>query len=136
MAVGAEGTAFKVDDVVAQQKQIRADMLAGKSHYAAMPESKRDELVRKQDHLFAVLDGKQSSSDLSPDQYADAFNTLEWIEGTINNDDANRMICRREKTLGSNRTARVCRTVAQMELERERARVDMDQSNNRQLRGN
>lgn len=39
--------------------------------------------------------------------------------------DEDRQICRVEKQLGSNRAKRVCRSVAQMELDRERAREEL-----------
>ena len=39
--------------------------------------------------------------------------------------DQERMICRSEKPIGSNRAVRVCRTRAQMEEERERSRETM-----------
>lgn len=40
-------------------------------------------------------------------------------------DDEERMICRAERTIGSNRMTRVCRTAAQIEREREAARSQM-----------
>lgn len=43
----------------------------------------------------------------------EAFNTLEWIEGAINGAEGERVTCRREKIVGSNRAIRVCRTAAE-----------------------
>ena len=54
-----------------------------------------------------------------------AFNTLEWIEAAINDSDDDRLVCRRERRIGSNRMTRVCKTVAQIEFERERARSQL-----------
>jgi hypothetical protein len=136
LAVAGETKPFQVDEVLAQQRQIRADVLAGKGRYANMPNQKRSELMAKQDELTILLEGKQSSTELSQDQYTEAFNTLEWIEATVNNTDGERMICTREKTLGSNRTTRTCRTAAQMEAQREFARQQMDNSSIQNRRGN
>jgi len=129
LAVAGETKAFKVDEVLAQQQQIRTDVVAGKGRYANMPNQKRSELMAKQDELMILLEGKQSSTELSQDQYVEAFNRLEWIEATVNNVESERMICSREKTLGSNRTTRVCRTAAQMEEQREFARQQMETGN-------
>ncbi len=129
LAVAAETKPFQVDEVLAQQQQIRADVVAGKGRYANIPNQKRSELMAKQDELIVLLEGKQSSAELSQDQYAAAFNRLEWIEATVNNAEDERMICTREKTLGSNRTTRVCRSAAQMEEQRELARQQMETGN-------
>jgi len=126
-AVASEAVPFKVNDVLAQQQQIRADMVAGKGRYAKMPEQRRNVVLAKQDKLFLLLEGKQDSDDLNPDHYMEAFATLESIEAVINNADGERLVCTREKTLGSNRATRVCRTVAQMEAERELARRQLNQ---------
>ena len=126
LAVAGETKPFQVDEVLAQQQRLRADVVAREGRYADMPSSKRSELLAKQDRLFVMLEGKQSSTDLSNDQYLEAFSTLEWIEATVNNADDERMICTREKTLGSNRATRVCRSAAQMEAQRESARQQME----------
>jgi hypothetical protein len=54
-----------------------------------------------------------------------AFAALETIEALVNNQDGEQVTCRREKTLGSNRPTRICRTKAQLEEEREIARQQM-----------
>jgi len=127
--IAAEAAPFKVSDVLTQQQEIRADVMAGKGRYATMPATKRDALLAKQDQLTSLLAGKQTSADLTEDQYMKAFSALEWIETAINNQDEERLVCTREKALGSTRTTRTCRTVAQMELEREKAREQLDQNN-------
>ncbi|MBC7989601.1 MAG: hypothetical protein H7Y19_08480 [Luteimonas sp.] len=129
LAVAGDTKPFQVDEVLAQQQQIRTDVVAGKGRYANMPNQKRSELMAKQDELMILLEGKQSSTELSQDQYVEAFNKLEWIEATVNNVDSERMICTREKTLGSNRTTRVCRTAAQLEEQREYARQQLETGN-------
>ena len=127
-AAAIESAPFKVNDVVAQQQQIRSDVIAGKGRYASMPERKRNDLLSRQEHLMHTLEGKQTSAELTEDEYMEAFSALEWIEAAINNQEDERLICRREKTIGSNRTTRICRTAAQMEIERELARDQIDQA--------
>lgn len=117
---------LEISEVVSQQQEIRADVVAGQGRYQDMPSHKRDELLRKQDALLRMLDGKQTADQLSAEQRMQAFNTLEWIEATINNEEDERMVCTREKTIGSNRVARVCKTTAQIEAEREQVRNNFD----------
>ena len=122
-----------IDKIVTQQREIRADVVAATGRYKKMPASKRQEILRKQDDLLRMLEGKETSEDLSEEQRIAAFNSLEWIEAAINDEEGERMICRRERTIGSNRVTRTCRTEAQLAAERERAREELDR-NDRQTR--
>lgn len=117
---------FDIDKVVTQQRELRADLTAGSGHYKQMPASKRQQILQKQDELLRMLEGKETFDDLSTDQRKAAFNSLEWIEAATNDEEGERMICRRERTIGSNRVTRICRTEAQMAAERERARDELD----------
>ena len=116
---------LQVGAVVAQQMQIRDDVMAQKGRYKDMSSDTRVELLSKQAALLTMLEGKRSAADLTAEQKMQAFNTLEWIEAAINNADDERLVCRREKPLGSTRTTRVCRTVAQEREAQERAREEM-----------
>lgn len=123
LAGGADQTRpLAIAAITEQQAQIRADVLAGKGRYRDMPARTRYELLDRQTRLLRMLEGKVSSDELSPDQRTEAFNTLEWIEAAINNTEDDRMVCKREKTLGSNLDKRVCKTVAQIREEQEAAR--------------
>ena len=111
--------------ITAQQEQIRSDVQAGTGRYKDMPTETRNELLSRQTALFAMLRGKRSADDLTSTERMEAFNTLEWIEAAINDAEDDRMVCVREKTLGSNRLQRVCKTSAQMRAEREYARMNL-----------
>lgn len=120
------GKALSLSAVTEQQAQIRADLLAGRGRYKDMSELKKGELLSKQAELLAIIDGKQSSDDLTSAERVDAFNKLEWIEAAVNNAENERMVCAYERTIGSNRKTRVCKTVAQITREREEARRRID----------
>jgi hypothetical protein len=136
LALASDLQPFKVKEVVEQQQQIRTEMMAGKGRYADMPSHRRSDVLNMQDRLFRMLDGKESSEDLSEDQYMEAFAALESIEAIVNNEGGERLVCTREKTLGSNRTKRVCRTQSQIDAERELARGQMNQGIDQLRRGN
>lgn len=125
---------LEIAKIVTQQREIRADLMAGTGRYKQMPTSKREEILKKQDDLLRMLEGKETSDDLSTDQRMAAFNNLEWIEAAINDEVGERMVCRRERTIGSNRITRVCRTEAQMEAERELARDELDRGDRQMIR--
>lgn len=113
-----------VTKVVAQQKQIRSELMASKD-YRGLTEAERAELLSRQDALLRTLEGKSSADELDDKQRMLAFNDLEWIEGVLNDEQDERLICKQEKKLGSNRPVRICRTAAQIEQERELARKQM-----------
>lgn len=125
---------LEIAKIIDQQREIRADLMAGTGRYKQMPTSKREQILKKQDDLLRMLEGKETSDDLSTDQQMAAFNSLEWIEAAINNEEGERMVCRRERTIGSNRITRVCRTEAQMEAERELARDEFDRGDMQMIR--
>jgi hypothetical protein len=133
-ALAAHPKPLVIDEVVAQQTQIRTDVIAGNGKYRDLPAAKQVELLQRQDSLLALLRGKQHG-DLTEVERIEAFNTLEWIEATLNDAGQERTICRRERTVGSNRVTRVCRTEAQIAAERERSREQMmDNQSTMQLR--
>ncbi|KRA16822.1 MULTISPECIES: hypothetical protein [unclassified Lysobacter] len=117
-----------ISAITAQQKQIHDDVIAQRGRYKDMPASTRSELLSKQAEVLAMIEGKNSSGDLSQEQQVQVFNRLEWIEAAINNAEDERMVCKREKTIGSTRITRVCRTVAQEREAREAARDELDRA--------
>ncbi|SFL14806.1 hypothetical protein [Lysobacter sp. cf310] len=122
---------LQFESIRSQQTEIRAAVQAGSGRYKDMSVNARGELLAKQDHLFQLMQGKQSTQDLNEDQKTDVFNTLEWIEAAINKADDERMICERRPVLGSTRKERVCKTAGQMRAEREATRERLD---NREVR--
>jgi len=125
---------LEIAKIVTQQREIRADLMAGTGRYKQMPTSKREQILKKQDDLLRMLEGKETYDDLSTDQRMAAFNSLEWIEAAINDEEGERMVCRRERTIGSNRITRICRTEAQREAEREMARDELDRGDMQMIR--
>ena len=109
----------RVDAIVEQQKQIRGDIQAAHNGWETLTQKKRDEVLKEQDRLFTLLDGKQTIGDLEPDRQIDAANLLASINATATGAEDERMICTRERKVGSNFTQRVCRTVGQIRRERE-----------------
>lgn len=104
-----------------QQIQIRADVLASKPPYDDMPKRDRERLAQRQDALLRLIDGKETLLDLDERGRTDAINSLEWIRAQIHDAEENRLVCKREKAVGSHMKTRVCKTVAERRKEREDA---------------
>lgn len=120
MALASENGSLDLRKIVSQQTQIRSDVLASRG-YRGLSESTRTELLARQERLLRLIEGKQSAQDLDADQRMLAFNELEWIEGALNDEQDDRLVCKQEKKVGSNRPVRICRTAAQIQQEREAA---------------
>lgn len=112
--------------IVEQQKQIRADDIARRGRFGQLPLATRAELMTKQVEVLSLVEDKASSADLSRREQVEVFNRLEWIEATINDAEEERTICRIERTLGSNRMVRSCRTVADERKDKESAGRSLD----------
>ena len=135
-AAATEDSGLKFDDVRTQQAEIRAGVMARSGPYKDMSSSTRTQLLNRQTEMLAIIDGKTGPGELNEEQRTRVFNSLEWIEATINQAEDERLICERRATIGSNRKERVCRTAAQMREERERAREEWDRSDVQMRRGN
>ena len=118
--------AQRVDAIVEQQNQIRVEVKAARNGWEALPQEKRSEVLAQQDRLFALLQDKQTIGDLEPDRQVEAANLLASINATVTGAEDERMVCTRERKVGSNFSQRVCRTVAQMRREREATREALE----------
>ncbi|BDU18402.1 hypothetical protein [Lysobacter auxotrophicus] len=115
-----------LDDIRTQQTEIRDGVEARTGRYKDLSTSQRNELLNKQARMLQTIEGKHSTEELNAQQKTEVFNTLEWIEAVVNNDDDERLVCERRPVLGSTRKERVCKTATQWREEREAARNMMD----------
>jgi|JI10StandDraft_1071094.scaffolds.fasta_scaffold356289_1 hypothetical protein len=98
-------------DLVAAQKVLRAEIKAGKQTFA--PDDQKA-LLKAQDVLFAIAQDNPADADLSESEWVKIFNAQEQINQIVTASAADqRVVCRRERPTGSNRTRSVCLTVAQ-----------------------
>jgi hypothetical protein len=114
--------------IVTEQKAIRIDIQDKKNGWDAISEEKRAQVIKNQDRVLQLLEGKKSASELTNAEQIEVINALESINAVARNAEDERMVCRRERATGSNSKTRVCKTVAQMRLERESAVKTMTNS--------
>ena len=128
LGVSALGSAARADNNTAQpdlaairtqQTELRAQLVAGDDLFADIGERERQDLLARQDQLLRLIEGRQSFDQLNDRDQLELFNTLEWINGALNEAQDQRMICTRETRVGSHRSVKVCKTAAQRKRERE-----------------
>jgi hypothetical protein len=122
----------RVDQIVEKQARIRADVQASRNGWETLSQEKRDEVLKQQDQALGMLQGKQTIGDLMPDQQVEVVNLLSAIETTATGAEDERIVCVRERKVGSNMPKRVCRTVGQMRREREATQNEVQNANSRQ----
>ena len=118
----AQQKPLQLEKIVAEQTALRTQLQSGTGALGGLPQAKRNDLLARQQEMLTMLEGKTSARDLTPEQVDYTRSTLDYIAAAQQGNDDNRQVCRSEKTLGSNMAKRVCRSVAQMRLDQERAR--------------
>lgn len=112
--------------IVEQQQRIREEVSAKRNGWEEVPAEKRNAVLRDQDQVFMLLEGKQTVADLTPNQQVKVANLLESIKAAVTGAEDQRRICTRERKIGSHFPTRVCRTVGQIRKEREATRQGLD----------
>ncbi len=115
-----------VRPIIEQQQRIRDEVNTVSNGWEEIPAAKRLAVLRDQDELFALLQGKQTIAELAPGQQIKVANLLESIKAVVTGAEDQRRICTRERKVGSHFPTRVCRTVGQIRREREATRQGLD----------
>lgn len=124
-APAAETQQPTVRQIVDQQRQLRADVLAKKGAFKDLTQIERDELTKKQDRILQLLEGRDDVSQLRAEERVELFNHLEWVSAVVRNAEEDRKVCERSRTVGSNRFQVVCMTAKEYREHKERARQSM-----------
>jgi hypothetical protein len=115
----ADPQQLTIRDILTQQTQLRAQVVAGKGAFKDMSKAERAALVERQDRVLQMLGGLQTLEDMAPDQRTIVFNDLEWIKATVTQAEDDRMVCEHTRIAGSNRVQSVCMTAKQQRENRE-----------------
>ncbi len=110
-----------------QQQKVRTDLQAGEVYSEISPED-RTQVVEALDRMSAVI-GEGNAESLPPEKRVQVFNDQELVNTLLTKARADsRLVCRREKSIGSNRPSTQCATVAQRERMRRDSQRHMDQT--------
>lgn len=109
------------DAIVAQQTQLRGQVVAKQGGFKDLSQRERDEMIAVQDRILETLKPVKDIEELSTDQRVALFNDLQSVAAMAKNAEDNRKVCERTRAVGSNRYTVVCMTA--LEYERNKARA-------------
>lgn len=117
-----------------QHERIRAEFADGKTYSEIAPE-KRTEVQHTLGRIEATLGGTGSVSELTAQQRADLMNDQELVKTilTLAREDS-RLVCKRDKQVGSHRATTQCATVAQRRNLREQSQSELQRGQRTMLR--
>ena len=119
--------------IVEQQQTLREDIQKQAGAFKDLDKADRDELLNRQARVLELLAGRQSLAELETADRGFVASELAWIDGAVRRAEDDRIVCRMEKKIGSNRSERICTTAAQQRRQREQAREQLSRT---QQRGN
>lgn len=99
-----------VEEILAQQTQIRADLQSGAEHYRYVQPIERRQVYMAQRQVFQILEGRTSLEDLTTDESIALFNSLKRIEAALVKEPGDEMVCERTRLTGSGRYEMACMT--------------------------
>ena len=119
------------DTIRTELQKIHAEATAGKRGWDNISKEKRAEVTTHRDRVVALLDGKKSANDLQPEERTELTTTLDRINVLAKEAEDERMVCTRERKVGSNFPVNTCMTVAERRRLRESSQNSMIQQNAR-----
>ena len=109
-----------------QRAAVEAEMVAG-GRFAEITEKARAEVGQAFDRMQSVLEGKASMDDLRQDDRVALINDQELINALLTQARIDsRMVCKRERRVGSHRLTSTCRTAAEWKRASEQSREDIE----------
>ena len=135
--VFAAGAGFRTEEVLAHQRDVRADLDAGKAPFDTMSRGRKQSILSDQKKLARLLEGTTDASQLGPRDRDTVVALLSRIEASLKSADED-LVCTQEARTGSNFMTRVCRTPAEIRaqqessgkmLQEERARLKCSNAN-------
>jgi hypothetical protein len=112
MAAANFGSPPTAGEIMREQRAIR-EQTEGTGKYSRFKPEAMVRLTKAQEKVFRLLDGNQSVDHLDMNQKVELFNALEEVKAVLNDNDQDRLICRRESKVGTTIKETRCATVAQ-----------------------
>jgi hypothetical protein len=115
MAAANFGTPPNAGEIMREQRAIREQVEGTTGKYSRFKPEAMVRLTRAQETVFRLLDGNQSVDHLDMNQKVELFNALEEVKSVLNDNERDRLICKRERKVGTTIRETRCATVAQRE---------------------
>ena len=104
-----------VAERIANQQSLRAAVESGEGKFARLKPADKTRLLRAQDTIFSVLEGKSATTDLSRQEVVrieTAETEIAQLVASLDPPAAKaKVVCKYEARIGSNRKERICRKV-------------------------
>ncbi|MDR7067916.1 hypothetical protein J2X02_000733 [Pseudoxanthomonas japonensis] len=114
----------------AQRRAIETDLANGET-YSELTSKDRVQVSEALDRIGALLSESGDIAGLGEAQKVRVFNDQELVNNILSQAaDDSRLVCRREKQIGSNRVTTQCMTALQRDRQAEQARKTMSDSAN------
>ncbi|MFT3897618.1 MAG: hypothetical protein QM719_07965 [Thermomonas sp.] len=114
-----------VSQILHDQKELRSQLDNPTGEYSRFSEADIAKMKRAQDSVFVMLSGVDSLDQLNLDQKTSLSNSLDVIKATLLADEGNRLICHRERKIGTNIVTKRCETVAERNAQAKAAQEQM-----------
>ena len=109
-----------------QRIAVEAEMVPG-GRFAEISADARAQVGEAFDRMQAVLDGKSTMKELRQDDRVALINDQELINALLTQAKIDsRMVCKRERRVGSHRLTSTCRTAAEWKRASEKSREDIE----------
>jgi hypothetical protein len=105
--------------------RIRKDMQPG-GKYGYISATDKSRVEARLGDMQKLLGEHTNAADLQPDEKVALFNAQEEINGILDHNDSNRLVCEHVAPVGSHRPVTTCHTYAEIMQQRENARHDLE----------
>jgi hypothetical protein len=108
-ASSVESDSGDIAPLLERQREIAA-VIQGKPE--SLSENQRQIVLREQATIHAIIEGKTSLNDLAPEQRIQLMDAIEKVDTIIKGSrtaDESRMVCRRERAVGSTMPKTYCK---------------------------
>jgi hypothetical protein len=110
-----DGVDNTVPEILHTQHALRAKLDNPTGEYSRFSADDLAKMRHAQDQVFRMLDGVSSLDQLKEDQKIALSNALDQVKATLTNNEGNRLICYRERRMGTNLLEKRCETVDERE---------------------
>lgn len=103
-------TASSTAEFRQQAEQLRTEMATGR--YAKLPSKDKQRIEKQLEHLDQLYVKRGTGASVNDADAVALVNASSEINTALSGDDDNRLVCEQVKVVGSNRSTKVCSTVA------------------------
>ena len=102
-------------EILREQRAIQAETEGVTGAYSRLNPAAKERLTHAQGKVFRLLDGKSTVEHLNELQKVELFNALQEVQAILDDNEKDRLICKRERKVGTAIRETRCATVAQRE---------------------